>query len=290
MVTQKDFVMETDRPEGMTISASAALLGIPEFSLIRRGQLGQIETERARTGEMVVPAATLEQLLPGDAEKGIPSPDVRMISDDALGIEQTRGGLKRNGEYPVKFRVPGFASTLGETEIESYRKAFSAISDDMNAVKEISKQLDHPETVLAAREREISTPNGQWEVQATLLNLSRSDILLCHKGFNQFAVIEQFPGNSPFARAAGQSHFISEGDSAKEVAQEFRNDARHTLRLMASNAVAKAQKIVWERYADNRPAQVVAAISERCRQAVASNQSISEGRDMHVQTGGGVHV
>jgi hypothetical protein len=265
--------METDRPEGMTISASAALLGIPEFSLIRRSQLRQFETDRARTGEMVVPAAALEQLLPKDTDKTTPHTDVRVISDDALGIEQTRGGLKRNGEYPIKFRVPGFPSTLGETEIESYRKAFSAISDEMSAITEINKQLNHPENVLPSREREIATSNGQWEVYATLLNLGRSDVLLCHKGFNQFAAIEQFHGNSPFAHMNGQSHIISEGDTANEVAQEFRNDARHTLRLMASNAVAKAQKIVWERYADNRPAQVVAAISERCRQAISSRKS-----------------
>jgi hypothetical protein len=282
--------METDRPEGMTISASAALLGIPEFSLLRRSQLGQIITDRARTGEMVIPGPTLEQLLPADADKKIPSSDVRIISDDVLGVEQSRGGLKRNGEYPIKFKVPGFASKLGETEIESYRKAFSAIAGEINAITEIDNLLNHPEKVLPSRVREISTSNGQWEFQATLLNLGRSDILLCHKGFNQFAAIEQFHENSPFARANGQSHFILEGDAANDLAQEFRNDARHTLRLMASNAVAKAQKIVWERYADNRPAQVIAAISERCRQAVSNKQSISEGHEMNVQPGVGVHV
>jgi hypothetical protein len=45
---------------------------------------------------------------------------------------------------------------------------------------------------------------------------------------------------------------------------------------MASNQVATAQKVVWKQFADHRPGRIVEAISERCRLAVANEETISE--------------
>jgi hypothetical protein len=54
----------------------------------------------------------------------------------------------------------------------------------------------------------------------------------------------------------------------------FRANARLTLEFMASNLTAKAQRIVWEQFPDERPGHIVAAISERCRQAVGNQENI----------------
>jgi hypothetical protein len=49
--------------------------------------------------------------------------------------------------------------------------------------------------------------------------------------------------------------------------------AEHTLRFMASNMVARAQTIVWERFANQSPSRVIRAISERCSKAVGEAQN-----------------
>jgi hypothetical protein len=56
------------------------------------------------------------------------------------------------------------------------------------------------------------------------------------------------------------------GDDSRELLAAFDANAKHTLEFMASNQVATAQKVIWEPFPDQRPARLVAAISERCRQ------------------------
>jgi hypothetical protein len=45
---------------------------------------------------------------------------------------------------------------------------------------------------------------------------------------------------------------------------------------MASNMVAKAQKIVWQQNLEDREEKLVEAISQRCRLVVAPGEAISE--------------
>jgi hypothetical protein len=282
--------MDTDRPEGMTISASAYLLRTSLFSLMRRVQTGEIQNERARTGEIVIPSEVLQGLMSQENPRELPRIETLNLSDENLGIERARAGVKRNGEYPVQFKVPAFGLKLAESEVESYRKAFSAIGGEMREVTDLATQLKHPELVAPSPEQEVATNRGRWHVRGVLLNLRQSNILLCERGYNQFAIIELFHANGPFTDAKGEVHILHEGNNATELVSDFKNEAHHTLRLIASNAVAKAQKIVWERYAEHRPAQVIAAISERCRLAVAPSQVVAESQDPCFQRVGGIHV
>jgi hypothetical protein len=114
-----------------------------------------------------------------------------------------------------------------------------------------------------------------WEVRSALLNLNHGEILLCQRG-NEFAVIERFNNDSPYAQANGNAQMLWKGNDAQALTAAFKDDARLTLEFIASNCVAKAQKIVWEQYPDHRPGHIVAAISERCHQAVANEETISQ--------------
>ena len=58
-----------------------------------------------------------------------------------------------------------------------------------------------------------------------------------------------------------------------KAVEEYVGQAEHTLRFMASNMVARAQTIVWERFANQSPSRVIRAISERCSKAVGEAQN-----------------
>lgn len=49
------------------------------------------------------------------------------VSDEEVGIRESFGGLRRNGEFPGRFAVP-IRWTFTEVETESYRSAFGAIA------------------------------------------------------------------------------------------------------------------------------------------------------------------
>jgi len=78
------------------------------------------------------------------------------------------------------------------------------------------------------------------------------------------------------AHVNGSAQILTQGNDARQLADEFKADTKLTLEFMASNLTAKAQKIVWEQFPDHRPGHVVAAISERCHQAIANEETISE--------------
>src|SRR5207237_9705631 len=97
----------TERPDqaALTIDKSASVLGIHEFSLLSRIQAGEINSTRARSGEMAIPESALDRLAPNvntaprvDLETG-PVP----VSDEKMGIKKAFGGLRQHGEYPARF-------------------------------------------------------------------------------------------------------------------------------------------------------------------------------------------
>jgi len=259
-----------------TIQQCAFVLGLHEFSLFSRIQAGDITPKRLRSGIMAIPVSELERLLRMTVNvSAIPSRDEIHFSDHNLGIERGWGGLKRNGES-VNYSVPGYPFRFPESEIKGYRAAFGVIANEFQSLGELRKQLEKPAAVVPSPENEIRTSQlGVWQVHSTLLKLGQSDILLCQKE-NDFAVIERFRDDSPYAKANGIAEILLQGNDARELAAAFNANAKHTLEFMASNQVATAQKVIWEQFPDNRPARLAAAISERCRLAVTNEETISQ--------------
>lgn len=193
--------------------------------------------------------------------------------------------LKRNGELS-KYTVPDFIGRLTSAEYDAYNEAFGAIQDEFNSLEQIKDRIKEltsdpvcaiPDTQflnqsLTTQHSENGDLNLKWDIRSRLLELSHSDVLLCERltaqGKKQFAVIERYQDESPFVHANGNTQVLLVSDDALQAVQDYRARAEHTLRFMASNMVARAQTIVWERYANQSPARVIRAISERCAKAV----------------------
>jgi hypothetical protein len=272
----KDDVPESD---ALTINKSASALGIHEFSVLTRVQAGDIVASRLPSGEMAIPVSELERLSKLSVHSLAVPPDQpeRILPDARLGISrESRGGLKAHGGEHREYRVPGDFSRFTESEMKGYRAAFSAIAEEFESLGELKKQLEKPATVVPTTEKEICTSKlGVWQVRSTLLNLGQSDILLCQRQ-NDFAAIERFNGNTPYAKANGVAEILLERNDPKELVAAFDANARHTLAFMASNQTATAQRIIWGQFQEHRPAQLMEAISERCRLAVSDEETISQ--------------
>ena len=78
------------------------------------------------------------------------------------------------------------------------------------------------------------------------------------------------------AHVNGSAQILTQGNDARQLADEFKADTKLTLEFMASNLTAKAQKIVWEQFPEHRFGRIVETISERCGQAVANEEMISQ--------------
>jgi hypothetical protein len=265
--------------DALTIGQSASALGVHEFSLLSRIQAGDIIGARLWSGEMAIPISELERLaklliyslsIPPDKPE-------KVLADDRLGIKrESYVGLRREGGHQ-EYHVPGSDSRrFSDSEIRGYRVAFSVIANEFESLGELRKQLEKSAVVVASPEKEICTSQlGVWQVSSTLLNLGPSDILLCQKQ-DDFAVIERFRDDVPYAKANGIAEILLERNDPRELTAAFNANAKHTLEFMASNEVATAQRIIWGQFHEHRPARLVEAISERCRLAVADEEMISQ--------------
>jgi hypothetical protein len=263
--------------DALTIGKSASALGVHEFSLLSRIQAGDIIAARLWSGEIAIPISELERLSKLSIYSLAIPPDKpeTVLSDARLGIKRgDYDGLRREGEHQ-EYSVPGGESgRFTDSEMRGYRAAFSVIAPEFESLGVLRKQLEKPASVVPSTEKEICTSKlGVWQVRSTLLNLGPSNILLCQKQ-NDFAVIERFRDNVPYAKANGIAEILLERNDPRQVAAAFNENAKHTLEFMASNEVATAQRVIWGQFQEHRPARLVAAISERCRLAVADEETI----------------
>lgn len=275
--------------DGITVETSTRLLGIHEFSLFARIQTGEIEMIRARSGEILILAKEVERLGNSSVAFFAVSDKPAQFRNEELGIEKRHGGLRRNGET-ASFRVPDYRGSFTAHEIEGYRTAFSAIATQLAIVKELNEQLGHigghrlrGETQLPHRDI------ADWAIRAELLKLDRGDVLLCERD-NEFAVIERFPKGSRYAQTNGNAEILLQGNDAKKLLEDFKANAQLTLEFMASNLTAKAQKIVWEQFPDERPGHIVAAISERCRQAFSNPETVADNHGQKTSWNRGIRI
>ncbi len=199
--------------------------------------------------------------------------------------------LKRNGEP----RTNGTHDTLNRGEQDAYNEAFDEIRQELEALERIKSAVQAltknpsvfavpgggPEVGAVIQIQNI--PIDRWQICSTLLKLRNSQIFLCERCLHdakEFAVIERFRSDSPYARANGDAEVLRAGDDPMLLVEEYAASAEHTLRGMASNLVARAHKIVWARYASTSPARVVQAISEKCTQAVSLEENEKKGHNI----------
>ena len=195
--------------------------------------------------------------------------------------------LKRDGQL-CKYTVPDFIGRLTPAEFDAYNEAFGAIEDEFTALKQIKDSLKE----IGANPGMFTIPDGRSEesvvvpnvnsgetrlkVRSCLLKLNQSDVLLCERMTDegkQFSVVERYKNDSAYAQANGNTRVLLVNDDPLKAVEDYVGHAEHTLRFMASNMVARAQTIVWERFANQSPSRVIRAISERCSKAVGEAQN-----------------
>lgn len=186
--------------------------------------------------------------------------------------------LKRNGRN----RENGFVGP----ELDSYQEALQTIQPEFDQLKQIKRQFRNFPQSEAEQHRNsldgnsaINTGEITWQIQTRLLKLPKSEVLLCRRFTgHEFAIIQRIEEHAAYAKANGAVEILATGTDARRLVSTYSEEVRHTLRFMASNLVAKAQKVVWERFPRHNPAQVVRAISERCSRAVAHVETIGQGQ------------
>src|SRR6266478_2022836 len=220
-----EVIIEKPEQAAVPIDRSAIALGLDEFSMFSRIQTGEIKAARARSGEMVIPRSELEHLAGGPVTVH-PAQEGTVLPDKTLGIQSRYGGLSGKGP---RYTVPSFDGRLDEKEIDSYRAAMSAIADQLESLNDFNQQLGIEGKLPESCDFEIKmSPTEIWEVRSALLNLNHGEILLCQRG-GEYAVIERFNEDSPYALANGDAQMLWKGNHAQALTEAFKDDARLTM-------------------------------------------------------------
>ena len=191
--------------------------------------------------------------------------------------------LTRKGQ-PAEHTVPGFEGLLTRSELDAYDAAFRSIRREYSELEKLQGYVDHLEkipwehrAVLRHFTSFLTGDGTRWDAYGVLLKSSASEVLLCRKTEGTaWAAIQRLPENAPYARTHGATEILLSGNDARTVTNEYAAQAQHTLRFMASDLVANAQKIVWDQYSHANPDRVMRALSERCAHAVKNTEVVRE--------------
>ncbi|HUK82750.1 MAG TPA: hypothetical protein VLZ12_09005 [Verrucomicrobiae bacterium] len=202
---------------------------------------------------------------------------------------------KRQAAYSL---VPGSSVRLTAGELNAYTAAFSMIQPEFEELRQMQRQMESfLQAALEPSPQSPATPTGvtaegiEWQAQSQLLQLPKSAILLCrHLVKDEFAIIQQFPADSGYAKARGQAEVLQRASDPRELVREYGNQVQHTLRFMASNLVAKAQRVAFEQFPEHNPGKVVNAISQRCRLAVGESLTVLEPMNQATRQAHGVRI
>ena len=187
---------------------------------------------------------------------------------------------------------------LTHRQLRAYTAAFAAISPEFDEMQQMGQQVrDLPRSILrAATESSDTAPTItvegiDWQTQTQLLKKPKSMIYLCrHPTENEFAIIQQFPVESAYAKANGQGEILLRGDDPRQLVSEYIGWAQHTLRFMASNLVARAQRVAFERFPEDKPGKVVQAISQRCLLAAGESLTVMESMGQTTRQTRGIRI
>src|SRR6266487_3138033 len=190
--------------------------------------------------------------------------------------------VRRNGQ-PAEHTVPGFAGRLTRSELDAYNAGFLAIRQEFSELEKLQDQVNHLAKIrwdhpAALRHfTSLLTESARWDAYGVLLKTSASEVLLCRKAERtEWAAIQRLRENAPFAQTYGTAEILIIGNDPRTVTNEYAAQAQHTLRFMASDLVARTQKIVWDQYPHANPDRVMRALSERCAHVVKNTEVVRE--------------
>jgi hypothetical protein len=205
--------------------------------------------------------------------------------------------LKRKGQIAGSV-VPGSAVRLTPSQLNAYTAAFAVIQPEFDELRQMGQQVRSlPHSILerVVEPSDIATTvtveGIEWRTQAQLLKLPKSEMYLCRKSTGkEFAIVQCFQEGAPYAKTNGGTEILQTGNDSHQLVSDYAADIRHTLRFMASNLVAKAQRVAFEQFPEHNPGKVVRAVSERCLLALGESLMITESVGQTARRAQGVRI
>jgi hypothetical protein len=189
--------------------------------------------------------------------------------------------IKRNGQ-PARHTVPHYSGRLTDAENEAYQTAVAAVQSelaDLATVGQALRGVENPATVTegtSSDSTEIAVGSSDpWQVRKCLVELNQSEVFLCQKG-TEYAVIERFSENSRYAMANGPAEIMLTGNNERQVLQDYAQNERETLQLLATDLTAKVRETLAAQHPDLNCRRVVEAITRRCDYEINPTQSQAE--------------
>jgi hypothetical protein len=115
----------------------------------------------------------------------------------------------------------------------------------------------------------------RWQVRHCLVQLNQSEVFLCQKG-TEFAVIERFSENSRYAAVNGPAEITLTGNSERQLLQDYVENERQTLQLLATDLTARVRETLAEQHPEQNCRRVVEAITRRCDHEITPKQTQAE--------------
>ena len=203
--------------------------------------------------------------------------------------------IKRNGQ-PARHTVPHYSGRLTDAENEAYQTAVAAVQSelaDLTTVGQALRGVENPGLGKAGASGDpteiVVGSSDPWQVRKCLVELNQSEVFLCQKG-TEYAVIERFSENSRYAVANGQAEIILTGNNERQVLQDYAQNERQTLQLLATDLTAKVRETLAAQHPDLNCRRVVEAVTRRCDYEINPTQSHAETIAPALQQAHGVRV
>jgi hypothetical protein len=189
--------------------------------------------------------------------------------------------IKRNGQ-PARHNVPHYSGRLTDAENEAYQTAVAGVQSelaDLTTIAQAVRAVENPgvgANGTAGDPTEIGVGSGdRWQVRRCLVELNQSEVFLCQKG-TEFAVIERFSENSRYAMTNGPAEIMLTGNNERQVLQDYAQNERQSLQLLATDLTAKVRETLAAQHPDQNCRRVVEAITRRCEHEINPTQSQAE--------------
>jgi hypothetical protein len=189
--------------------------------------------------------------------------------------------IKRNGQS-ARHTVPHYSGRLTDAENEAYQTAVAAVQSelaDLTTVGQALRGVENPGMGTAGASGDpteiVVGSSDPWQVRKCLVELNQSEVFLCQKG-TEFAVIERFSENSRYAMANGPAEIMLTGNNERQVLQDYAQNERQTLQLLATDLTAKVRETLAAQHPDLNCRRVVEAVTRRCDYEINPTQSQAE--------------
>ena len=166
--------------------------------------------------------------------------------------------------------LSAFLRRFNESQREAYDEALRAFADDFRVVETIcqrTRAIENNTAVDSAREGQstaLEIEGRHWQVRSCLMNLGQSDVLLCENATtgrgSEFAVVERFSEDAPYARAKGQCELLLTGSDSNRLIHDYVECERKTLRLLATDIVTQVQERLAEKMTEQDLKPVLDAV------------------------------